>query len=238
MNAIATTKPAAAKKATAAKKTTAKTTKPAAKPEAAQIPAFDAESVRKTFIASLEKRMIDAPLSKTLVSDCEWFKKDSAYACAVIAKAHEVGFDVESIATRCAITDKKASGFIGMKVITKIRQLLSACYSGIARDCDGYTYAILVNMIEQGRALDVHDMMRCVSKKVVQNNMLRDNLPVQALKNSSANTADTQTSSTRQMLGELQVLKVSKGKKGDAPEWAETKQAAHVRALFFAHVNG
>lgn len=235
MNATTTTKKPAAAKKPATKKPAAK------KPEVQatiQAPAFDSEEIRQVFIASLNTRMQDAPLSKTLVSDCEWFKKDPAYACKVIEKAQEIGFDIADIAKRCAITDKRLNGFIGMKVITKIRQLLTACYSTVARDCDGYTYSILVNMVEQNRALDVHDMMRCVSKKVVQNNMLRDNAPVQALKNSSANTADTQTSSTRQMLGELQVLQVSKGKKGDAPAWADTKQAAHVRALFEAHVNG
>lgn len=218
--------------------------KPAQKPEAkaekpatdkpAQKPAFDAEESRKAMHAAINERFAKAG-SKTLETDAKFFIADAEYARNVLQSAQAAGVNVAEIIARIPCNEKTSADFIGVKVITKIRQFMTAIHTKNPRDCDGYTNAIIRNVLING-ALDVHDMMRCVSRMVEADN-LRDNKAVTAYKASAANTADTQTSSSRMMLGIVGVMNVSKGKKGDRPAFIKTKISRNYRAIVKAAYN-
>lgn len=210
-----------------------KVEKPAtAKTDKADKPAkveFDAESACKAMHAAIIERFKLAG-SKTLETDAKFFTSNPDYARDVLKSAHAAGVDVDSIIARIPCNDKASAAFIGVKVITKIRQFMTAVHTKDPRDTDGYTNAIIRNVLVNG-ALDVHDMMRCVSRMVEADNALRSDKAVTAYKQSSANTADTQTSSSRMMLGIVGVMNVSKGKKGDRPAFIKTKISRAYRAL-------
>lgn len=204
------------------------------KPAKAEKPAsakteFDAENACKAMHAAIIERFKLAG-SKTLETDAKFFTSNPDYARDVLKSAHAAGVDVDSIIARIPCNDKANAAFIGVKVITKIRQFMTAVHTKDPRDTDGYTNAIIRNVLVNG-ALDVHDMMRCVSRMVEADNALRSDKAVTAYKQSSANTADTQTSSSRMMLGIVGVMNVSKGKKGDRPAFIKTKISRAYRAL-------
>lgn len=177
---------------------------------------------------------------KTIEADLRFFGyKDSdsaAYARKILAEMQKLGFDLPALAAHFANTVAgKGKPYLAIKAITKARQMFEALATNDITKFDGYTYAVLVNMVQTGKALDSHDMMACVSKAVKRHSAQSKGVPVECIKDSSPNTASTQVSSTRGFLGDLGILKVSKGKQGDRPEWAETEQAQIVRAWFEKH---
>lgn len=177
---------------------------------------------------------------KTIIADAAWFGMGDAQnaktARAVLAKMAAMGFDLDALAAHFANTESgKGKPYIAIKAITKARQMFTALATDTITAFDGYTYAVLVNMVQTGKALDSHDMMACVSKSVKKHAALSKGVPVECIKDSSPSTASTQVSSTRGFLGDLRILSVTKGKNGDRAEWAQTEQAGIVRAWFEKH---
>ncbi len=214
-------------------------------------PVCEIEQARKAFVNACLLRQAKANAinaekgvgeCKTIVSDLAFFGYNDAnnadYARKILAKMQEIGFDLQAVAAHIANTEAgKGKPYLAVKAITKARQMFTAIATNDLTKFDGYTYAVLVNMVQTGRALDSHEMMQCVSKSVKAHAAKSKGVPVETIKNSSINTANTQVCSTRGFLGDLQILKVQKGKQGDAPEWADNQMANVVRAWFVKHCN-
>lgn len=219
----------------------------AEKPAVAEVDAIEAARVAFVDACLLRQKVAnDANEAKgvgpckTIEADLRFFGyKDSdsaAYARKILAEMQKLGFDLPALAAHFANTvSGKGKPYLAIKAITKARQMFEALATNDITKFDGYTYAVLVNMVQTGKALDSHDMMACVSKAVKRHSAQSKGVPVECIKDSSPNTASTQVSSTRGFLGDLGILKVSKGKQGDRPEWAETEQAQIVRAWFEKH---
>ena len=207
--------------------------------EAARIAFVDACLLRQKVANDANEAKGVGPC-KTIESDLRFFgyndAQNAAYARKILAEMQKLGFDLQALAAHFANTvSGKGKPYIAIKAITKARQMFEALATNDITKFDGYTYAVLVNMVQTGKALDSHDMMACVSKAVKRHSAQSKGVPVECIKDSSPNTASTQVSSTRGFLGDLGILKVSKGKQGDRPEWAETEQAQIVRAWFEKH---
>lgn len=162
---------------------------------------------------------------KTLRSDLKSFA--SASGLAMIDLCIKKGLKLDDL-VNFACNDKTSDKFIAVKVITKIRQLLTAVAQNNAKKLDGYTFSIVRNLLVN-KSLTVFECERCLSTKIVNDGTdifkLDETKTIKAYKNTAPSTAETQSSSTRMMLMLLDVCHVEKGKKDDAISF---KDSAHA----------
>lgn len=163
---------------------------------------------------------------KTLRSDLKAFASTSGLA--MIDLCIKKGLKLDGL-VNFACNDKTDSKFIAVKVITKIRQLLTAVAQNNARKLDGYTFSIVRNLLTN-KSLTVFECERCLSTKIVNDGTdifkLDESKTIKAYKNTAPSTAETQSSSTRMMLMLLDVCHVEKGKKDDAISFKDSEHAS------------
>lgn len=191
-----------------------------------------AQSIAALFVTSATARMIGAEKCKTIVADISAFS-DSSFARQIDA-AVERGFltyeQIESIAHDIAVTEKSDSRFIGLKVITKVRQAINALANDRKSFFDGYTNSILSNL---ARLQELTNKSALVSlSRSVEYSETDQIADIKRVIDCSPSTASTQASSSRMMLRALGVCHVQKRKNGDVISFAENATASAVRVMY------
>lgn len=191
-----------------------------------------ATTIQAVFIASAQARMIDAEKCKTIIADLSAFS-DSSFARQIeaVEKRGFLTFDqIEAVARDIAETNKASANFIGLKVVTKIRQAINALANDRKSFFDGYTVSILSNL---SRLQELSNKSALVSlSKAIEYTETEQVADIKRLLDCSPSTASTQASSSRMMLRALGVCNVTKRKSGDVITFAENDAANAVRVMF------
>lgn len=206
------------------KKATAKATAPAT--------ADRAQSIAALFVTSATARMVDAEKCKTIIADLSAFS-DASFARQIdttVSRGFLTFEQIEKIAHDLSITDKSHTDFIGLKVITKIRQALNALANDRKSFFDGYTNSILSNLT---RLQELTNKSALVSlSRSVEYSETDQIADIKRAIDCSPSTASTQASSSRMMLRALGVCNVAKRKNGDVITYAENATANAVRVMY------
>ena len=191
-----------------------------------------ATEIQALYIASAQTRMVDAEKCKTIISDLSAFS-DASFS-RMIQAVNDRGFlsfdQLETIARDMSETNKASANFIGLKVITKIRQAINALANDRKSFFDGYTVSILSNL---SRLQELSNKSALVSlSKAIEYTETEQVADIKRLLDCSPSTASTQASSSRMMLRALGVCNVTKRKSGDVITFAENETANAVRVMF------
>jgi hypothetical protein len=110
---------------------------------------------------------------------------------------------------------KKASdNFIAVKVNVKIVSTLSAIGAKLVSELDSYTATIVANALHNDGVIFAKSALVCLSKDITYNELEAVQV-IKARMRVAASTADTQRSSTRQMLNALELAVIHKRVKSD-----------------------
>ena len=163
---------------------------------------------------------------KTLRVDIN--KLESTSGLAVIDACIKKGLKLDDFITNLSILDKSNDKHIAVKVVTKIRQLMTAIAQNNARLLDGYTHSIIRNLLVN-KSLTVFECERCLSANIVNEGTdifkLDESKKIIAYKSTAPSTAETQASSTRMMLMLLDVCVTEKNKHGATIEFKDSDHA-------------
>ena len=191
-----------------------------------------AVTIQAVFVSSAQARMIDAEKCKTIISDLSAFS-DASFSRmvdAVVSRGFLTYDALETLAHDLAVTDKSDARFIGLKVITKIRQAVNALANDRKSFFDGYTASILSNL---SRLQELSNKSALVSlSKAIEYTETDQISDIKRLIDCTPSTASTQASSSRMMLRALGVCNVQKRKNGDVISFAENDTASAVRVMF------
>lgn len=191
-----------------------------------------AQTIAQIFVTSATARMVDAEKCKTIVADLSAFS-DASFSRQLTATV-ERGFltfdQLEQLAQDLSITDKANSAFIGLKVITKIRQAINALANDRKSFFDGYTNSILSNLTRL-QELTNKSALVSLSRSVeyTETDQIAD---IKRVIDCSPSTASTQASSSRMMLRALGVCNVQKRKNGDVITFTDNATANAVRVMY------
>ena len=190
------------------------------------------ETIAKTFVSSAQVRMLDAEKCKTIIADLAAFT-DASFARQIDATI-ERGFltaeALQTLAADLAVTEKSDTRFIGLKVITKIRQAINALANDRRSFFDGYTNSILANLTRL-QELSNKSALVSLSRSVeyLETEQVAD---IRKLIDCSPSTASTQASSSRMMLRALGVANVTKRKNGDTITMQDNDTARAIVAMY------
>ena len=215
-------------------KTTAKkaTSKKAATANVETVTTSSGATIAQAFIVSATARMIDAEKCKTIITDLSAFN-DASFSRqldAVIDNGYMTSEALTTLAHDLAVTDKSDSRFIGLKVITKIRQALYALANNRKSFFDGYTNSILSNLVRL-QELTNKGALQSLSKSI-EYDELNQVSDIRRVIDCSPSTASTQASSSRMMLRALGLANVQKRKNGDVLTMNESSGSRAVVALY------
>lgn len=154
---------------------------------------------------------------------------NNAMTITQIDFVQKIGFDVEKFAKQISITDKKHADFVAQNVVTKVRFAVLALAQGLKSGFDGYTRTILENLTID--AQNNKSAMVSLSRAITFNEFDTQHRII-ARYNCEANTSDTQTSSTRQLLRFMQIAPTTKGKRNDEFAMLDNAITARVREVF------
>lgn len=190
------------------------------------------ETIAQIFVASATARMVDAEKCKTIVADLAAFK-DSSFARqidATISRGFLTAEALQALAADLAVTEKSDTRFIGLKVITKIRQAINALANDRRSFFDGYTNSILANLTRL-QELSNKSALVSLSRSVeyLETEQVAD---IRKLIDCSPSTASTQASSSRMMLRALGVANVTKRKNGDTITMQDNDTARAIVAMY------
>ena len=191
-----------------------------------------AVTIAQIFVTSANARMIDADKCKTILADISAFS-DASFARQLSATVERgfMTFDaLESLASDIAITDKSDARFIGLKVITKVRQAINALANDRKSFFDGYSVSILSNLTRL-QELSNKSALMSLSRAIeyTETDQVSD---IRRLLDCSPSTASTQASSSRMMLRALGVCNVVKRKNGDVISFTDSASANAIRVMF------
>lgn len=217
-------------------KTTAKkaTSKKAATANVETVTTSHGETIAKTFAASATARMVDAEKCKTIIADLAAFQ-DASFSRqidAIITRGFMTAEALQNLANDLAVTEKTDNRFIGLKVITKIRQAINALANDRKSFFDGYTNSILANLTRL-QELSNKSALVSLSRSVeyLETEQVAD---IRKLIDCSPSTASTQASSSRMMLRALGVANVTKRKNGDTITMQDNDTARAIVAMYQA----
>lgn len=186
--------------------------------------------IQKAIVEAIEIRL---PLHEAKTNaECRTLRTDlkafaSTSGLMMIDICIKKGLKLDDLAN-FAINDSTSDKFIAVKVITKIRQLLTAVAQNNARKLDGYTFSIVRNLLVN-KSLTVFECERCLSSKIINDGTdtfkIDEHKKIIAYKNTAPSTAETQSSSTRMMLQLTDICNVVKGAKGDAMSFKDSEHA-------------
>lgn len=146
---------------------------------------------------------------------------------ALIDACLEIGLDVKELINKIKITDKSDANFIALKVITKYRQAVQAIAQKNFNLFDGYTQAILHNLVKYGN-LTISECYACLTKNLPQPTASKT---LERKKVTSLSTATTQACSTRMLLSHLNICNIDKNKSDDKMTFTNTDLAKIVKQL-------
>lgn len=153
-------------------------------------------------------------------------------ALIAIERCIELECDFEALARQYSISDARAHDYVAIYAAQKIRKAVFALACGMTSVFDGYTQAIVKNLVKL-QSLSNRGSQISLSNKVVFTEDMQTEA-VRSFKMCEPSTASTQASSTRQMLRFMNICNVVKGKKDDSITLTESRAAAKVQALFTA----
>lgn len=155
-------------------------------------------------------------------------------ALIAIEKCIALEVDFFEIARCYAITEKSAHDYVAIYAAQKIRKAVFALACGMSSVFDGYTVAILKNLIKIEN-LSNRGSQRSLSRAIVFDKDEQENTIIRAFKDCAPSTASTQASSTRQMLRFMNVCNVVKNQKDDVMTFTESNAALKVQSIFEAY---
>lgn len=141
------------------------------------------------------------------------------------------GFDLSNVAKLLAVTDKSHADFCAIYAVEKIFNLLSCLASKNRNKLNGYTKAMLVNLLEH-EILTIDECKQAVSLDVynaANRSKSLNQKKIRNLYNSGKSTAGTQVSSSRMCLRALNVCNVHKGSSKD--EITFNSEAQYTQAI-------
>lgn len=137
----------------------------------------------------------------------------------------------QAIANNQSVTHKASDSFIAVKVNVKIMSTLSAIGSKLVSELDSYTATIVANALHNDGIIFAKSALVCLSKDI-EYTELESAQVIKARMRVAASTADTQRSSTRQMLKALDLAIIHKRVKSDNIEL--TAKGKELFAALFA----
>lgn len=168
-------------------------------------------------------------INKVLISDFQSASKVTFLH--QIDNLQKQKFDLSNVAEFIKITDKKDSNFCAMYAVEKVFNLLTCLASKNRNALNGYTKAMLVNLLEHG-SLTINECKQAVSLEVyaAENRVqLKGAKKIRNLYNSGKSTASTQVSSSRMCLRALNVCNVNKNSSLD--EITFNNEAQYTQAV-------
>ena len=141
------------------------------------------------------------------------------------------GFDLSNVAKLLAVTDKSHADFCAIYAVEKIFNLLSCLASKNRNKLNGYTKAMLVNLLEH-EILTIDECKQAVSLELysaANRSKSLNQKKIRNLYNSGKSTAGTQVSSSRMCLRALNVCNVHKGSSKD--EITFNSEAQYTQAV-------
>lgn len=204
--------------------------------EAAPVAVSNAERAAKaqeTLCASIQVRVDAAPndnFKKNMLAEKNALSGRNALIA--IEKCIALDVDFDALAKSYAITDKNAHDYIAIYAAQKIRKSIFALACGMTSVFDGYTQAIMRNLVKL-QSLSNRGSQISLSNKVVFNEDMQSEA-VRSFKMCEPSTASTQASSTRQAMRFLNVCNVIKSRKDDSMTLTDSAAAKAVQAMFSA----
>jgi hypothetical protein len=202
--------------------------------EVAEVSAAEkAEAAQALLLAAIETRIKHAPndnFAKNMRAELS--QLSGRNALLAIEKCQALDVDFVTLSRCYAVTDKTAHDYIAIYAAQKIRKAIFALACGMTSVFDGYTQAILKNLIKL-ESLSNRGSQMSLSNKVVFSEDMQTQA-VRSFKMCEPSTASTQASSTRQMLRFLNVCNVIKSRKDDSITLTDAAAAKKVQAMFTA----
>jgi hypothetical protein len=159
----------------------------------------------------------------------------AAFDLDLVQYALSIGVSAQALASSIGARKTNSpsdTAYLAIYALQKVRKTLRAMRLGERRSFDGYTHAILFNMVKLG-SLSTRAGYVSMSKHVsFEHDVLCGQVERQM--NCGATTASTQTSSTRQALAALGMVNLRKGGRGDVMTWCATPAVERVREMFAA----
>ena len=197
-----------------------------------------ASEVQAVFIDAIQYRKTqrEAELSgtgkvcTTIGADLNDVKKDEfKRQLESIVKHGFTSFDdLEALAR--TIKNGTGENYVALKVITKIRQCIYALANKLKSKLDDYTNSILFNLSKNETLTNKSGLMSLTKSVVYSETEQVQN--VRALLQVSVSTAQTQLSSSRQMLRFLDICNVVKAKKNDSISFKQNEKAVAIVAFY------
>lgn len=129
------------------------------------------------------------------------------------------------------ITHKASDDFLAVKVNVKIISSLSAIGTKLVSELDSYSATIIANALHNDGIIFAKSALVCLSRDIEYNELEAVQV-IKARMRVAASTADTQRSSTRQMLKALDLATCNKRAKGDNIEL--TAKGKEIFSALFA----
>lgn len=192
-----------------------------------------AQQAQALMLASIQVRVDAAPndnFKKNMLAEKNQFSGRNALLA--IEKCIALDVDFAALATAYAITDKNAHDYVAIYAAQKIRKSVFALACGMTSVFDGYTQAIMSNLVKL-QSLSNRGSQRALSNKVVFDEDMQTEA-VRSFKVCEPSTASTQASSTRQAMRFLNVCNVIKSRKDDAMTLTDSQAAQKLQAMFSA----
>lgn len=190
-----------------------------------------AEAAQALLLESVQVRIdnaANANFAKNMTA--EYRALDGKNALIAIEKCIALEVDFAALATAYAITDKNAHDYVAIYAAQKIRKSLFALACGMTSVFDGYTNAIMSNLVRL-QSISNRGSQRALSNKVVFDEDMQTEA-VRSFKVCEPSTASTQASSTRQAMRFLNICNVIKSRKDDAMTLTDSLAAQKLQAMF------
>jgi hypothetical protein len=189
------------------------------------------QALQRAILAKIDARIAS---SATDSMRDEWSKERkhiaSEHTARMLDACYAKGFESINVLPASLNAELGSVAYIQSKTFTKIRRLISTIAQGI-NALDGYTYALVVNLANLQKPLDLRN-----SKATMSRNIVFDEVAYQAgvktLKTCSKGTASSQVSSTRVALAALGLAVINKGQKNAEIVLTDSDEAQTIVALF------
>jgi len=192
-----------------------------------------AEAAQSMLLAAIQTRIDNAPsdnFKKNMLAEKNALSGRNALIA--LEKCIELEVDFVALAKSFAVVDNKAHDYVAIYAAQKVRKAVFALACGMSSVFDGYTQAILKNLIKL-ESLSNRGSQMSLSNKVVFSEDMQTQA-VRSFKMCEPSTASTQASSTRQMLRFLNVCNVVKSRKDDSITLTDSNAAKKVVSMFTA----
>jgi hypothetical protein len=188
------------------------------------------KSFTTRFVAALTARNNEVPSADTATAIGN--AERSAVGLDAVMSLPEFKEIANELIKRARIADPKNDklNYIAVKVLVKIISTLQAIATKLPADLDPYTRTIGANLCKLN-GISNKSALVCLSKSV-EYDALDQSQSLTRRYNCSANTAGTQSSSTRMCLKYLGIADVQKGKRGDVTTLSDNERAKQFVAVF------